>query len=121
MCPACGKNGITILPAKGGLKMFRRPDGRGFFEFPHQIGRRNRGSQAEQQMNVVLHAADGFRHPAQPAHRAAEIFVEPRPPFGADERPPFLGAENNVMVQAVKGGAMGVLVNVLAPLRGAFR
>ncbi len=46
------------------------------FQLPQEIGDRVRGLQSDQQMHVVLNAADALRKSVQPAYGAAEVFVQ---------------------------------------------
>jgi len=76
------------------------------------------GLQANQQMDVVVDAADALGNSAQSANRAAEIVVQTIPPRRGDGRSAILRAEDEVIVQAEIGG-WHVLVSIMVTKDGA--
>lgn len=112
MRPTHGEDRVAFLPRESRLVSFRSPNRRSLLQLPDQFGWRVGGFQADQKMHMVLHAAHRFRYAAQTAHGAAEVFVERGPPFGADKRVAVLGTEDDVIMQAVKCGARGFLLDL---------
>ena len=51
-------------------------------------------------MDMIGNAADALGKAAQPGDRAAQIFMQARPPLRGDEGLSILGAENKMIMQA---------------------
>ena len=95
---------VTFLPEEMPVADFvMHPGRRGFFQFAHHVGKTVRGFESEEQMNMIVYAADNLRNAAQPANRAAKIIVQARLPFRADERLPVFRAEHEMIMQAQIG------------------
>lgn len=114
-----GEGSIAFLPCKlPELDLFVNPHRRGFLQFPHEISETMRGLQPHQQVHVVGHPANTLREPAQPRHRASEVFVQAVPPHGINQRQAVLRGKDDVVVQREKRRGHG-FVDQLASLRDA--
>ena len=90
-----------ILDADG----FVNPSGRGLFDVLNKCSERVRSLQANQQVNMVSRATDGFGNRVCRPHQSAEIFVKAGPPCGVHERVPVFRAEHEVKMETqVRGG-----------------
>src|SRR4029453_13679102 len=61
-------------------------------------------------MNMVVDAANHFRHAVQATNGAAEIFMQARAPGGGDEGRAMFGGEDDVIMEAQVGGAHNVVL-----------
>ena len=75
-------------------------------------------AQTHEQVNVILHSADGFGDTTLIANDAAKVGVKAVAPFGADEWAALLRGENDGVVEA-KNVEPIELISVRAPRRGA--
>lgn len=78
------------------------PTGRRFLDFPDQIRRRVSGLQADKKVNMVVDSADGLRNASESSHSSSQVCVQGRAPLRPDIGTTFFGAENDVVMQAVK-------------------
>ena len=75
------------------------PAGRHRFHGADDVREAMRRTQTDEQMNVVVNAADSLRDSAEIAHDAAEIRVQPFAPRRNDKWPTFFRAEDDVIVE----------------------
>ena len=96
------KRSIALLPIKRGqlgILLFD-PFGGFTLELADEFGDRLHFLKAAQDVNVIFHAVDFFRHAAEIIHDAAEISVQTTAPFLLHIRHAVFGAENQMIVQA---------------------
>ena len=104
----------TALSRRIGRKPRINADG---YDGPKAVGR---GAQADEQMQMVIHAADSFRISAEIAHDAAKIGVQPFAPRGDDEWATFFRAKDDVIMEREVCGWHGCEVPAPLPGRVAF-
>ena len=74
-CTHC-QSTISILPCKAReLAGIFNPDGGSFFKFPDKIGQTMRGSQGNQQMNMITRSAYAVGFSSQAFDQPAHIFM----------------------------------------------
>src|SRR6266550_4840766 len=96
---AYGKRSVTFLPSKLSIEVLFHPVRRIFLEISHHICKAMHGAQTRHQVDVVFYATDNLRDGVHASDDSAQVGVQSRSPFGTDERPSFLGRENNVVMQ----------------------
>ena len=116
---AHGEGSISFLPCKlPKLDLFMNPHGRRLLQFPYEISEAMRGLQTDEQVDMISNAANALREPAQPRHRASEVFVQAVPPRGINQRQAVLRGKDDVVVQREKRRGHG-FAGRLASLRDA--
>lgn len=102
--------------------------GRTFHSHQH-IGEAVRGSEPDEQVDVIRGSADRFRYGAEGPQRPAQVSVKaPAPGFG-NQRAAVLGADDHVVMKAQMGGWLSAAPSAAAqgdrfsgaPDRGAPR
>ncbi len=80
-----GEAAVAFLPFKGAVADFIvDPAGGDAFDFAHHIGDAMGGAEADEEVDVISHAADGFGDAAEPFYDAAEEGVQAFAPCGED-------------------------------------
>ena len=112
---------VALLPCERGLADFlMHPARRHRFHIAHHIRETSRGAQADEQMHMVGHAADGLRDAFDVSHHPAEIGVQPLAPHSSDDWHTVLGAKNDVEMKREMGGWHGCEVPAPRPGRVSF-
>jgi len=101
---ADGEGCIALLPCEFRAMMAGGPDGGGLFEFAHEVLDAVVCVEADEEVDVVLDAADGADGAAKAADGSAEVLVESAAPAGVDEGLALIGAEDYVVVEGYVGG-----------------
>src|SRR5262249_50472545 len=103
---ANGERGVPLLPCEIRLADdVVNPNRSGLFQLAHEIRQAMRSLQANQEMNVVADAADALRKSIEAGHNTAKVFVKSSAPHNIDRRSAVFGGENEVIMQAQKGGS----------------
>jgi len=93
------------------------PAGGDGFDFPHHIRQAMHRPEANEQMDMVSDAADGFRNPLELFYDAAEEGMEAIPPRGGNHADAFFRAEDEMVVEREVSGCHGAHI-VRCPCRG---
>src|SRR5690606_17831064 len=110
------EGGVPFLPMKCRKMGLANPCGRGFLQFPHEIGEAMGGFQGYQKMDVIRDSTDSLRQRIESLHHSAEIGMEFGSPGCADGRLPVLRREDQVIMKTGVGRGHGG--RWLAPLPG---
>ena len=99
------KNGVSILPAERAVADgVVNPFGAFALDLADDFGGRVDGLEAHDDVDVIVHAADGEGFCAELAEAAAEVGMEAFLPFGEDERFAVFRGEDEVGVERGVGG-----------------
>ena len=102
---ADGERAVSVLPFEPGkFDLLMHPDRGSFLQFAHEIGEAMRRFQSNQQVDVIGRSADALGCAAHAVEGAAEVFVEPRAPFGGNDRFTVLRREDHMIMEAEVGG-----------------
>ncbi len=105
--PACadGECRVTLLPGKSRAMIASSPHRGSLFQFAQEILDCVICVEADEKMDMVIHAPDGSSLAAQPLDGSAKVCVERPAPAGMDEGLAVLCAENEVVMERKVCGA----------------
>src|ERR1051325_5486958 len=113
---------VAYLPGKGEqADLLMYPRRRCFFQLTHEIRQAMSSFQANEQMDMIRDAADALRKSAEAGNGPAQVFVQPRTPFGGDDGFAVFGSEHQMIMQAQVGRSHATLqsITMLRPLPGS--
>ena len=88
------------MPRELRLEIRPRPSRGSFLQLAHEVGEAVRGLQADEQMDVVGHAADLLADATKPVDGASEILMQTGTPFRADRWPSVFCRKDEVVMEA---------------------
>ena len=90
------KRSIPVLPFEFWMNSRSRPIRNRRFQILDEFGHVHCWSQLHDHMYVIRDAADLYAYSTQAPNGAADVFIQTRFEFRADEGNPFLSRENNM-------------------------
>jgi len=95
-----GECAVSFLPRERRLlDLLMNPYGGGFLQLPHEVGEAMRGLQSHQQMHMIGDPADALNVSSKTSDRPSEVFVQPIPPGGLDQRVSLFCGKDDVVMQ----------------------
>lgn len=91
------------MPGKVRINVFLCPRGGSLLEVADEVGNACGRLQAYEEVDVVLHAADGARNAAYSFGHPADVCVQAVAFFLCDHRGPIFGGEDDMVVEAGEG------------------
>ncbi len=96
---AYGKRRVAFLPSKISIEILLHLVRRIFLKISHHICKAMHRAQTSHQVDVIFYATNNLRDAVHAPDDSTQVGMQSRSPFGTDERPSFLGRENNVVMQ----------------------